>query len=198
MSKLYVIIITLILITGLTVVSSVWADDILPEYSSYTLSNGMKVVFIPDNRQPMINLRILVKTGSSSDSTYLSGLAAITGELLPSGTANFPGEKLMSMIDSTGGSILPLIRRDVTYLFGNFLARDLEFGLTVYADAVIRPEFEEDDLERQKRRYLSNLKREEAIVDAQLNKTMYNVAYGNDGFGLPIAGNVKSIKRTSC
>src|SRR4051794_29297555 len=57
-----------------------------PDYKETTLSNGLKVFVIEDDRKPSITLRLLIKSGSVHDGPK-TGLASFTATLLPRGTA---------------------------------------------------------------------------------------------------------------
>ncbi len=167
----------------------------VPKYSELTLSNGLRVILVEDNRQPMIDFGMVFKVGSSSDSARFSGRALIACDMLKEGTQSFPGEKLKSAVDSTGGVIETFAVRDALLIRGNFLARDMNFALKVLSDMVTRPQFREKDLNGLKRRAISRFMRGESIAGDRLSTELYAAVYGDTGYGLPPYGKRTGIKQ---
>lgn len=168
---------------------------VIPEYSEFTLSNGLRVVLIEDHHQPMVDLRMLFGTGSSTDSSRLSGLAAVSVEMLKEGTEGFPGEALAAAVDSTGGVLDFRILQDGMIIEGSFLSRDLRFALEILAEMSIRPVFEEENLERLKKRYTSMIMQVNSVPSYRLRNTVYRSVYGDIGYGLPLYGDRSGIRR---
>jgi zinc protease len=175
--------------------SSLTEAGVVPKYSELTLSNGLRVILVEDNRQPMIDFGMVFKVGSSSDSARFSGRAMMTCDMLKEGTQNFPGEMLKSAVDSTGGMIETAALRDALLIRGNFLARDLNFALKVLSDMVIRPQFREKDLNGLKRRAISRFMRGESIAGDRLSTELYAAVYGDTGYGLPPYGKRTGLKQ---
>lgn len=190
-----VIAITLLAPLTVFLAASVFASGVLPKHTSFSLPNGLDIILIEDNRLPLIDYRMIFSIGSSADSTRTSGLAAIAIEMLKEGTENFPGHALISAVDSTGGNIYMDIERDCLMIHGNFLSRDVEFALGILAEMTIRPQSEKEDLDRNKRRFISGQMQGESVAKFRLTNALYRSVYGDAGYGLPAWGTHSGIRR---
>jgi len=186
----------LLLIIGVILVSvPTQADNFLPKYTHYTLSNGLEVYLVENHSLPMIHTRMIFKSGSTSDPQDLSGLAFMTTQLLTTATEKYPSESLTVIIDSTGGMIGPMVGYDMCGLRGSFLTRDLGFALSIMSEMVKSPEFSEATLDNLRRRSISNSIREQRVVSRILNFVFKSQIYGNQGYGLPIDGTFESLEQ---
>ena len=168
---------------------------VIPEYSEFSLSNGLRVILVEDHRQPLADFRLSFDVGSSSDSSSYAGLAAVSCYMFKEGTENFSVDTLLSAIDATGGVIDLKYQRDVIFIQGNFLARDFDFAMDILAEMVLRSQLLEESFERRRRRLLSYTLRERSIVRSHLTNSLYNAVYGDEGYGLPVAGAPAGLKK---
>jgi zinc protease len=173
---------------------AITSADVIPEYSEFSLSNGLRIILVEDHCQPLVDFRLSFDVGSSSDSSSYAGLAAVSCYMFKEGTKNFPVDALLSAIDATGGVIDLIYRRDVIFIQGNFLARDFDFAMDILADVVLHSQLPEDGFERRQRRLLSYTLRERTIVRNHLTNSLYNAVYGAEGYGLPVTGTQVGLK----
>ncbi len=187
----------IVFLIGFLLVIGLWAftsAGVIPKYNEFSLSNGLQVVLVEDHRQPLVDFRLSFDVGSSSDSSSYAGLAAVSCYMFKEGTENFSVDALLSAIDATGGVIDLIYRRDVIFIQGNFLARDFDFAMDILAEIVLRSQLPEDGFERRRRRLLSYTLRERSIVRNHLINSLYNAVYGDEGYGLPVAGTQVGLK----
>jgi predicted Zn-dependent peptidase len=163
-------------------VSTAQAGSFLPEYTEFTLKNGLKVIVIEDHRLPMVYFRMNVLTGTACDSTRL-GLTALTAEILKENTKNYPDGKMSLMIDSVGGTLMVSAERDVCRIDGDFLSRDLVSGLNFLGDMVMNAEFRDEDIRRMRRRIISILAQAVSVHSDALRRELYHRYYGGTGYG---------------
>jgi zinc protease len=168
---------------------------VIPNHTGFTLPNGLEVIIEEDNRQPLIDMIMLFRIGSSSDSARLAGLAAITAAMLKEGSRNFPADLLMASVDSTGGTLDIETEHDAIIIRGNFLSRDLDFGLRVFSDLVLYPQLDNVSLSRLKRSMISAIRRRNNIAEYRLTDALYRHVYTDNGFGLPPVGTSSGLRR---
>ena len=66
------------------------AEPAGPAIKHFTLSNGLEVVAIPDNRSPVVTHMIWYRVGSADEDLGKSGLAHFLEHLMFKGTAKIP------------------------------------------------------------------------------------------------------------
>ena len=177
-------------------VSGAFGANLLPRFEQFSLPNGLKIVAWEDHEQPMVYFSLMVKCGPASDSANLSGLAALTSFMLKEGSKKYPGAELAEVIDSVGGMLRSYQDEKDALLFeGNFMSRDLAFGMDILGDMLAHPTFPEDALDRLKRRLIAAILQYRSIPGIFLKDALYHAFYDNQGYGLPNRGRVATINR---
>nr|MBN2276898.1 insulinase family protein [candidate division Zixibacteria bacterium] len=186
--------VVIILSTGLLSVGTCFAG-LIPEYSEFTLANGLKVVMVEDHRFPLVDFRLQFGIGSEADSSRYSGLANLAVQILREGTSEYPGDLLIEAVDSVGGILESSADRDGAVISGNFLSRDIKFGLAALSEMVIRSEPEEADLSRLRRNAVSRLMQSNSVPEDRLTNTLFEMIYGDEGYGLNPRGSRSGLRR---
>ena len=120
----------------------------------FTLSNGLKVLLLPDSNTPSVSLRGYLRTGQEFEPQEKAGLAALTAINLPSEPFQLAYE-----FESRGGAALKFEpdRKGVN-IYGVSLTADLPFLLEMLADILQYPVFPTQSLELNRQSYLTALK----------------------------------------
>ena len=61
-------------------------DVKFPPYEIRTLQNGLQVVVVQHHEQPILTVRMLIRSGAASDPSQKQGVAVLTAALLDQGT----------------------------------------------------------------------------------------------------------------
>lgn len=128
----------------------------LPEVEK--LSNGLQVVWFLSNSLPVVDMVLLVNSGSREDPPRQSGLARITTELLDQGAGGLTSQQLAQQIESLGASRSANADDDIITVGMHGLAPDANTLLDLFSKMVIKPNFSETDFNREKERMLDGLK----------------------------------------
>ena len=167
----------------------------VPKSSEFTLPNGLRIILMENHQQPMVDFVLQFKTGALSDPADLSGLTAVTLEMLKEGTRAFPGDVLMNSVDSAGGTIVPVYGYDGMALRGSFLSRDTRFAFDILSEIIIHPQFDEQSLEHLKKRLTSLIMQRNSVVRYRLVGMLNRTLYGDAGYGLSAEGTQAGIRK---
>lgn len=137
--------------------SDVRAEMQLPPMERNVLSNGMVVLVMNDSRLPLVNFQMAVWGGSASDPGGLEGVADFTATLLRKGAGERSAVEVAETVEFMGGTLSSSAQADFTLLTAEFLAKDMEEGLGILGDVVLRPKFDVDEFEREKANVLGRL-----------------------------------------
>ncbi len=88
-----------------------------PEVTSFTLSNGLAVVVVPDHRAPVVTHMIWYKVGAADETPGKSGLAHFLEHLMFKGTAKNPGAAFSQEVAEIGGQENAFTGSDYTGFF---------------------------------------------------------------------------------
>ena len=129
-----------------------------PPYEIRTLPNGLQVVLVSQNEQPVVSARMLIRAGAAQDPKGKEGLAMLTAALLDQGTATRSAGQIAEEIDFMGGLIGTGAGSDLSFVNTVSMSDGLGAALDLMADVVLRPAFSPEEIERQTSQALSSLK----------------------------------------
>ncbi len=124
-----------------------------------TLDNGLTIVVRENHAQPVVSIATATLGGLRYESESNAGITALMAEMLVRGTQRSTREEIARRVDRLGGSLVPYSGRNSFGLQAHFLAGDLPAALELTADALFRPIFPAEELERQKQLTLAAIQR---------------------------------------
>src|SRR5262245_37519901 len=77
----------------------------LPPIQHFKLSNGLPVVLMEKHTLPLVQINLLVKTGSAMDPAGKSGLASFTSEMMDEGAGSRNALQLADATDFLGANL---------------------------------------------------------------------------------------------
>ena len=153
-----------------------------PHYQLRELSNGLKVFVIEDDRKPTITLRLLIKSGSTSDAGK-TGLAGFTAGLLNRGTSTLTAAQFAAETDFIGMRLEAMAGPDSIAVSAGGLTKYTEKILALFSDAVLHPAFPEDQFAKEQRKTLSALAAEKQEPARLASKLAGKVIFGEHPYG---------------
>ncbi len=167
----------------------------LPE--EFTLSNGVKVLLLPDASTPTVTLSGFIKAGAEFDTQPKAGLAALTAENLLSGTKTKDDLALAKALEDRGASLSFRALREGVDINGYSLKTDLPVVLETLADVVQNSTFPADEIELSRQRALTSLDLELDDPGRLARRVFQQAIYpANHPFHtFPTAESLKSLSR---
>lgn len=161
----------------------------LPRYTRLVMPNGLVVLLMEHHEAPVVNVRLTVRTGASSDPRGKEGLASLTAELLKAGTASRSAQQIAADVDFVGGTLDTAADFDTTTVSTQFLARDVDRQLDVLSDVALRPAFAADEVDRVKQQRLAEIaalpEDPRSFASVQFETALFEgSAYGHPAAGL--------------
>lgn len=129
----------------------------LAPIQKFQLSNGVKVVLMEKHEVPLMQLNILVRTGSVNDSENKVGLANLTLDMMDEGAAGKSSLELADAIDFLGARISTNAGLNYSQASLHSPLSKFDDALKILADIVLRPDFPAKELERKKKDRLTSL-----------------------------------------
>jgi zinc protease len=165
------------------------ARDIkFPPYEIQTLANGLKVVAVLHHEQPVVSMRMIVGTGTSSDPKGKLGLAHLLASLLDQGTTSKSAQQMNDAIDSIGGAMGAGAASDLSFMNMVVMKDSFEPGIRMLADMVEHPAFAAEEIDRQRQQQLSFLRVSLDDPEYLANTVFDRLVYGFNGYGMPDSG----------
>lgn len=179
--------------------SDAGAGDVegLQPIRSLTLENGLRVVLRRESRLPVVHGCIALMAGPCFENPRTAGVTAMLAECLLKGTQKRSAEDIAEYLEDLGGAIDSSSGNNSMYVRFHTLAEDLEAGLELLADVVLRPMLPDAAVSHEREAMISDAQErlEDPLCAAfdTLNKT----AYGDQTYGLPPHGTVENLPETT-
>jgi zinc protease len=167
----------------------------LPE--QLKLSNGLKVLLLPDPSTPTVTLSGYIKAGTEFDQANEGGLASLTADNLMNGTKDKDALTLAKALEDRGANLDFEASREGVIAAGYSLKTDLPVLIGTFADVVENANFPTKELELARQRALTALKLEldnpGQVARRKFQQTIYPQNHPFHTF--PTEQSLKSISR---
>jgi zinc protease len=103
-------------------------------YDTYTLPNGLTVVFSEDHAVPVVTVNVWYHVGSANERVRRSGFAHLFEHMMFQGSAHVKKSEHMQFVERAGGSMNGSTTEDRTNYFETLPSNRLNLGLWLEAD----------------------------------------------------------------
>ena len=136
--------------------ANVFSDE--ARFTSKRLDNGLQVSVYEDQRMPIVTVQLVYYIGSSHEDDDSRGLAHLFEHLMFSATENYPERAVFKLIEQHGGSTNATTSFDETRYFASVPPGPHIGVLEIYADRMVNLLVTEEDLDRDKKIVLEELR----------------------------------------
>jgi zinc protease len=164
-----------------------------PPYEMRSLKNGMQVITVLHHEQPVVSMRLLVRAGSVQDPANKVGVASLAASLLDRGTESKTAEEIADEIDFIGGALAAGSGSDLTFANVVVMKDSFDFGVNLLADVVRNPEFDQEEIDRQKEQVISGLQVSADDPGYIASVLLERLVYGFHPYGLPNSGTPETL-----
>ena len=187
--KKVILIIIVLLATPAIIVAQAFQ---LPDYTSFTLPNGLVVNLMEQHEVPVIALNVILPAGAIYDGEK-AGLASLTADALKLGTKNYTKTQLDEALDFVGANINTTARKEYASLNAKFAAKDSKEILNIVKDILLYPTFDASEFEKEKNRTLVGLERQKESPRSIIPSYFDQLIYGNHVYGNIPQGTVATV-----
>ncbi len=159
------------------------------KFEKTVLSNGLKIILAERNAIPVVNLRLMVGAGYSSDDLAARGTAKLAMTMLIEGTRNRTGLAISDELQDLGATLNVTQSLDVSNVSMSALTENLDTSLELFADVVLNPAFPEADHARTRNLQLAAIEQERVSPFGIALRVFPRYMYGEDhAYALPFSG----------
>jgi len=164
--------------------------------ASFTLSNGLKVVVIPDHRTPVVTHMIWYKVGSADETAGKSGLAHFLEHLMFKGTNKHPAGEFSKTVLRIGGNENAFTSTDYTGYFQRVPREQLGLMMEFEADRMTGLVLKDENVLPERDVVLEEFNMRVANnPDARLTEQIMAALYLNHPYGRPVIGWHQEIEK---
>jgi zinc protease len=124
---------------------------------SHTLNNGLTILLVENPSLPTVSITASVLAGARHDPESKAGLAIMVSRLLDEGTESRTSLEIADAIESVGGAIDTDGSFERIIAMAGVLNKDVDLGLELLSDLLIRPIFPQEYVDKEKERTLAEI-----------------------------------------
>lgn len=152
---------------------------VMPKIETFTLRNGITVFLVEDKELPIIQLDVLVRTGSFLVPAEKAGLASMVGQVMRTGGSTaYPASVLNPLLENKAASVETSVGFTTASASLNVLKEDFEPVLPVLIDLLRNPLFPQDQIDLAKTQQRSAISRRNDDASGITNREFRKLIYG--------------------
>lgn len=151
-----------------------------PPFSRRQLANGLNVWTIPVPGSTLVNVHLLVDAGAAAEDEPHAGIAALTAQLLVTGTRRLDASEFAEATERLGIEVSSESSWDSARGAFQSLPRHLDEGLGLLAEMIREPRFDVGEFERLKAERLADILQSRSDPGRLADETFLMHAYAAD------------------
>jgi len=156
--------------------------------------NGVRLITERMDHVRSVSLGVWLTRGSRHEPSEHGGIAHFVEHMLFKGTEGRSAQDIAQEIDSLGGHLDAFTSKEYAGYYVKVLDQHLPPALDVLSDLVLHPAFAADDVEREKKVVLEEIKMVEDTPDDLVHELFTQSFWGGHPLGQPILGTPASVE----
>jgi predicted Zn-dependent peptidase len=155
--------------------------------------NGVRLITERMDHLRSVSVGVWLTRGSRDEPPGHSGIAHFIEHMLFKGTATRSAEDIAQSIDSVGGHLDAFTAKEYASYYIKVLDEHLPFAWDILADIVRHPALRPDDIEREKKVILEEIKMVEDTPDDLVHELFTQALWAGHALGRPILGEPETV-----
>ncbi len=166
----------------------------VPNIQTWQSEKGANVYFVEAKELPIVDVQIIFDAGSARNGEK-AGLAGLTSSLLDEGAGGLTADQISQGFDNLGANYGASAGYDSASISLRSLSDTaiLEPALENLARVLVKPDFPEDSLARQKNRILIGIRSKQQSPGALANDAFFEKVFKGHPYAVPSSGTEESI-----
>jgi len=161
----------------------------------HVFPNGLTLISEEMQHIRSISIGIWIKTGSRDEEPESNGLSHFIEHMVFKGTKNRSAEAIARQVDSIGGNLDAFTAKECVCFNIKVLDEHLPIALEVLSDLVLNPVFANDDIIRERRVILEEIKMDEDSPEYLVHEIFTQNFWKDHPLGKPILGTKETVRR---
>src|SRR3990167_4047164 len=158
------------------------------------LANGLRLITESMPHVRSVTIGVWLMRGSRHEVDAQSGIAHFVEHMLFKGTKTRSAEDIAQAIDSIGGQLDAFTAKEYASYYIKVLDEHLPLAVDLLADIVLRPAFPIDEVEREKKVILEEIKMVEDTPDDLVHELFTQHFWEGHPLGRPILGTKETVE----
>lgn len=166
-------------------------DNVMPEYSEAVLDNGMKVLVVSNHEVPFVSVSLGLLSGAWTETK--PGTCSMALQMLTKGTASYTESQLADELETYAIRLSGSGTMDTSTVRMNTLTGNLDRGMRLMGEVVLRPSFPPDELEKLRKQILTGLEVSSATPEYVAEREFRRELYGSHPYSRTATGEIEDV-----
>src|SRR3954451_1527208 len=158
------------------------------------MDTGLRLITESMPHVRSVSIGVWLMRGSRHESDEQGGIAHFVEHMLFKGTGTRSAEDIAQAIDSIGGQLDAFTAKEYASYYIKVLDEHLPLALDILSDIVRNPAFTPDDVEREKKVVVEEIKMVEDTPDDLVHELFTQSFWENHSLGRPILGTKETVE----
>jgi predicted Zn-dependent peptidase len=158
------------------------------------LDNGLRILTERMTQVRSVSIGVWLTRGSRHETAERGGIAHFVEHMLFKGTGTRSAEDIAQAIDSIGGQLDAFTAKEYASYYIKVLDEHLPLAIDILSDIVRNPAFSPEDIEREKKVVLEEIKMVEDTPDDLVHELFTQGFWENHPLGRPILGTKETVE----
>jgi zinc protease len=157
------------------------------------LPSGAHLIVKRDPTVSLVAMRAVWMGGLRYEDEKTNGVNNLLASLVTRGTRTRSGDEIAREVEGMAGSLGGFSGRNSFGVRAELLARHWERGLEILADCILHPAFSDEELEKERRQVLEEIRSQEDNVSAEAFRLFSQTLFKKHPYRLDVLGTAASI-----
>lgn len=157
------------------------------------LPNGMRVLIKRESDVAVVAMRAVWPGGTRLETDATSGTTSLLSTVITRGCGERDADAFVAEVDRLAGGIAGIGGRNSFGVRAEWLAKSWEEGLDLFADCVLAPRFDREEVDRQRRLLLDDLQARADSGSHQAFRLFAETLYGTHPYHLDVLGSTDAV-----
>jgi predicted Zn-dependent peptidase len=159
------------------------------------LPNGLTIITEEMKHIRSVSIGVWIKTGSRDEDPQWNGISHFIEHMVFKGTKHRSAEDIARQVDSIGGNMDAFTAKECVCFNMKVLDEHVPIALDVLGDLVLHPNFDANDISRERGVILEEIKMDEDNPDYLVHEIFTQNFWKDHPLGKPILGTRDTVKR---
>jgi zinc protease len=161
----------------------------------YTGPHGLTLIVRQNHASPLTAVALYCLGGVRMERPAIQGLTYFVQRLLPKGTTSRSAAEVAEELEYLGASFSPFTAKDVAGASMTILSRNFVRGLELFADCLLRPAFVPEEVEKERRSILAEIRRRHDDNMSYAMELAEGALFRRHPYRFPVTGAESSVGR---
>ena len=179
---------------SVTGVETSYAENLVHPVRKVTLSNGLTLIIESAPEVPTVSVRFVCLGGLRYETPETNGIFNFLASTWTRGTTFRNAQTISSIIEGLGGRIKGFSGQNTYGLEARFLSQNLDKGLDLFGEILLRPSFPEDEVEKQRTLILARIRQQDDYLPGVTIREFRRLLFSPHPYGMNPLGTPETVR----